>query len=56
LLSEQHFGLVGIRERLEHLQGDLSIESIPGKGTHIVASIPLGELRRNPDNERIPYE
>ena len=56
LLSEQHFGLVGIRERLEHLQGDLSIESIPGKGTYIVASIPLGKLRRNPDNERIPYE
>jgi two-component system sensor histidine kinase ComP len=57
LLSEQHFGLVGIRERLEHLQGNLSIESVPGEGTHIVASIPFEAPRRNPDdNERMPYE
>ena len=45
LLADQHFGLVGIRERIEHLQGDLSIESTPGKGTQILASIPLGAFQ-----------
>jgi signal transduction histidine kinase len=56
LLSDHHFGLVGMRERVEHLQGNLSIESFPGKGTQIEASIPLGEPWRDPDTERIPYE
>lgn len=34
-------GLVGMRERLQLLGGCLSVESIPGKGTHIVATLPL---------------
>ena len=33
--DEGHFGLDGIRERLEHLDGSLAIDSKPGNGTYI---------------------
>jgi signal transduction histidine kinase len=35
------FGLIGMRERVEQLGGTLTIESQPGTGTAIVASLPL---------------
>ena len=35
------FGLLGMRERVVTLGGTLSIESAPGKGTRIEATIPL---------------
>ena len=35
------FGLLGMRERVETLGGTLCIESAPGKGTRIEATIPL---------------
>jgi signal transduction histidine kinase len=41
------FGLVGMRERLALVHGSLDIESAPGSGTLIRASIPL--RRRSPD-------
>jgi signal transduction histidine kinase len=34
-----------MRERLEMIGGHLDIESAPGKGTTIIAQIPLGKLR-----------
>jgi signal transduction histidine kinase len=34
-------GLDGMRERVELLSGDFTIESIPGEGTHIIADLPL---------------
>jgi PAS domain S-box-containing protein len=34
------FGLVGIRERVSYLQGQLVIDSAPGKGTKLAVSIP----------------
>lgn len=36
-----HFGLQGIRERLDGLGGSVRIESAPGRGTYVRASIPL---------------
>ena len=33
--DEGHFGLDGIRERLEHLEGSLTIDSSPGAGTYV---------------------
>ena len=36
-----HFGLQGIRERLDGLGGTVRIESAPGRGTYVRASIPL---------------
>ncbi len=44
------FGLVAMRQRVEHLGGELLIESEPGAGTTVAVSIPI-ELE---DRERLP--
>jgi signal transduction histidine kinase len=48
------FGLVGMRERVELLRGDLSVESEPGAGTTVSALLPIATgalLRRSiPDS------
>lgn len=36
-----HLGLLGMRERVESMGGTLSVRSNPGRGTSIVARIPL---------------
>ncbi len=38
-----HFGLVGMRERVEQLGGRLTISSRPQTGTEIVVEVPLGK-------------
>jgi signal transduction histidine kinase len=38
------FGLTGMRERVEQLQGSLLIESASGEGTTLVITIPLGAI------------
>jgi signal transduction histidine kinase len=40
--GERGLGLIGIRERVEALAGQLAITSAPGAGTEISVSIPLG--------------
>lgn len=42
-----HLGLQSMRERVAELGGEISIESAPGKGTHIRAQIPL-KIERPP--------
>lgn len=43
------FGLSGMRERTEALQGSFSVESVPGEGTTISISLPvLGTTGTNP--------
>ena len=37
----KRLGLLGMRERLEMVNGTFAIESVPGKGTTIVAEVPL---------------
>ena len=44
--SEAHLGLVGMRERVESLGGEFRIESAPGRGATVVATLPL-----EPDGE-----
>lgn len=39
----EHFGLVGMRERVEMFSGHFTIQSIPGKGTLIEFSIPSSQ-------------
>ncbi len=39
--SRKHLGLVGMRERAEMLGGRFTVESEPGKGTTVLAQIPL---------------
>lgn len=39
--KNKRLGLLGMRERLEMVGGSFAIQSIPGKGTIVTASIPL---------------
>lgn len=41
--AQGHFGLSGIRERVERRNGELSVESSPGKGTSVTVSLRIGE-------------
>jgi len=46
LLETTHssgLGLLGIRERIELLTGRLDIETAPGRGMRLVATLPIGE-------------
>ncbi len=42
-----HFGLLSMRERVELLEGTCRIESAPGRGTSIVACLPIREGGEN---------
>ncbi len=39
--NQGHFGLVGMRERIERLDGTVRIESAPGRGTTVWLEVPL---------------
>lgn len=39
--KQRGFGLAGMRERIELVGGELRIESTPGGGTRVMASVPL---------------
>jgi signal transduction histidine kinase len=39
--SHRHLGLLGIRERLELIGGEMHIETAPGKGTAVFVRIPV---------------
>ncbi|KKE79682.1 histidine kinase [Oceanobacillus caeni] len=43
LKKEQSFGLIGMKERVENLQGELSIQSEIGKGTVITIRVPYND-------------
>ena len=40
-ITEGHFGLDGIRERIRAFRGEMSIESAPGRGTKVVVSLAI---------------
>ena len=42
--GDVHFGLRLMKERIHMIQGTLEIESTPGRGTRIVACLPVGEV------------
>jgi signal transduction histidine kinase len=39
--NQGHFGLVGMRERIERLEGTLRVDSAPGRGTTIRLEVPV---------------
>ncbi|MDI6869852.1 MAG: histidine kinase [Bacillota bacterium] len=39
--KNEHFGLLGMKERVELFDGTFQVSSAPGKGTKVVAQIPL---------------
>ena len=40
-IADGHFGLQGIRERLDLMDGDMTVESSPGKGTKVAIAIRI---------------
>ena len=38
-IAQGHFGLLGIRERVEEFEGELTIDSKPGKGTKVTIAL-----------------
>ena len=44
-IREGHFGLQGIRERIENFGGSLKIDSAPGKGTHVIITLKAPTAR-----------
>ena len=44
-ISEGHFGLQGIHERVTRLGGDVSIKSSPGCGTEVTVRVPIPKIR-----------
>ncbi|MFA9431662.1 sensor histidine kinase [Egicoccus sp. AB-alg2] len=42
LADEQHFGVIGMRERAEQVGGSLTVSSTPGHGTRVQARVPRG--------------
>ncbi len=52
--KNKRLGLLGMRERLEMIGGNFTIESLPGKGTTITALIPLGNARGQTTYARLP--
>jgi len=49
----RRLGLLGMRERVEMVGGDFTVESTPGKGTTIRARIPLRNGRRGSRDARV---
>ncbi|WP_277585999.1 sensor histidine kinase [Psychrobacillus antarcticus] len=44
VVKEKSFGLIGMKERVDLLEGTMKVISSPGKGTTILFSIPLNEV------------
>lgn len=50
--THTHFGLIGMQERVELLQGTLDIESVVGQGTKIQIHVPI---KADPEKELIAH-
>ncbi|MBQ3746194.1 MAG: hypothetical protein II863_02135 [Kiritimatiellae bacterium] len=50
-VSEGHFGLAGIQDRVNRLDGSFDIRSAPGKGTVARVTIPLLSNKQQPPNQ-----
>ena len=45
--SRSRLGLIGMRERVRTISGDINIESTPGSGTTIEITVPYNEGKQN---------
>ena len=50
-VAEGHFGLEGIRERVERLDGDVDISSSPGRGTKVTVAFDIPPAKIEEDND-----
>jgi len=44
--ATRHYGIIGMRERIEHLGGRFVLRSRPGGGTHLAVAVPLTKQPR----------
>jgi signal transduction histidine kinase len=44
LAESGHFGILGMRERMDQIGCSLEIESSPGNGTKVAATLPLEQV------------
>jgi signal transduction histidine kinase len=51
-ISSRHFGLKGIRERVDKLGGTLVLESSPGSGARLSVTVPLTQVAAAHDPQR----
>jgi len=49
--ANKGFGIIGMRERVSHLNGELHIYSIPGEGTHLSVVVPLKEKEKDAEDQ-----
>jgi signal transduction histidine kinase/YHS domain-containing protein len=54
LAREGHFGLLGLRERAQSLDGTLKVTSAPGAGTRLTIELPLVAVEGPGDSVRDP--
>jgi signal transduction histidine kinase len=52
-VSHEGVGLMGMRERAQHLHGKLSLESAPGHGTAVRVRIPLKRAPVQSSSEKV---
>lgn len=45
--SDEHLGLIGMRERVESIGGVFRVDSVPGHGTSVIALLPLESVEGN---------
>lgn len=48
--SGNHFGIIGMQERVEMLDGEFRIDSVLGKGTDVYLTIPIEERKETQEN------
>lgn len=52
--GNSHFGLIGMRERVELIEGRMDIDSKPGQGTKIMIDIPTSSEQRKENENNDP--
>jgi signal transduction histidine kinase/YHS domain-containing protein len=54
LAKEGHFGLIGIRERVHHINGNVHVSSKAGQGTELIVTLPLNTIPQPTETVRDP--
>jgi signal transduction histidine kinase len=54
-ISSSGFGLLGMRERVRLIGGNLRIESTPGSGTHVIVRFPISNHTEPPCPPAKPF-
>jgi signal transduction histidine kinase len=53
IVDSKSLGLIGMRERVQLLQGKIEIQGIPNKGTTVSINVPLAKIGRKNNRKRL---